>query len=90
MVPRIYHIVANLTVWDWFFILIYFLFTLLVGFYFTRRATTNIAQYFTSGRGMPWWLLGTSMVATSFAADTPLAISGLIVKQGIAGNWYWC
>jgi len=89
MVPRIYHIVANLTVWDWFFILIYFLFTLLVGFYFTRRATTNIVQYFTSGRGMPWWLLGTSMVATSFAADTPLAISGLIVKQGIAGNWYW-
>lgn len=89
MTPRVYDIVANITSLDWGIIIAYFIFTISIGIYFYRRATTNITEYFASGQGMPWWLLGTSMVATTFAADTPLAISGLIVKQGIFGNWFW-
>ncbi|MDI6827922.1 MAG: Na+:solute symporter, partial [Armatimonadota bacterium] len=49
----------------------------------------SIKEYFASGQGTPWWILGTSIVATTFAADTPLAVSGLVVRRGIAGNWYW-
>ncbi|MDZ7372934.1 MAG: Na+:solute symporter [candidate division KSB1 bacterium] len=74
---------------DWFIVLLYVLFSLVLGLYFSRRGTKDISAYFASGRGVPWWLLGTSMVATTFAADTPLAISGLVVKQGIWGNWFW-
>ncbi len=87
--PKIYNIVANLTGIDWGIMLVYFAFTISIGLYLSRRATKDIGQYFASGRGMPWWILGTSMVATTFAADTPLAISGLIIKQGIFGNWFW-
>ncbi|HEX9970499.1 MAG TPA: sodium:solute symporter family protein, partial [bacterium] len=60
-----------------------------IGIYFSKRGRKSVSDYFASGRGLPWWLLGTSMVATTFAADTPLAISGLVVKQGIWGNWFW-
>ena len=63
--------------------------TIFVGFLLSRRATRSTTEYFLSGRNLPWWLLGTSMVATTFAADTPLAVSGLVIKRGIAGNWYW-
>jgi Na+/proline symporter len=48
-----------------------------------------LADYFVSGRSLPWWLAGTSMVATTFAADTPLAVAGLVAKYGVAGNWLW-
>ncbi len=74
---------------DWFFIIFFILISIGIGVYFTRRGTKNINEYFASGQGASWWLLGTSMVATTFAADTPLAISGLVVKQGIWGNWFW-
>lgn len=74
---------------DWFFIILYLLISISIGIYFSKRARKSISDYFASGRGLPWWLLGTSMVATTFAADTPLAISGLVVKQGIWGNWFW-
>jgi SSS family solute:Na+ symporter len=74
---------------DWFFIILYLLISIAIGIYFSKRGRKSIGDYFASGRGLPWWLLGTSMVATTFAADTPLAISGLVVKQGIWGNWFW-
>jgi len=74
---------------DWAIILAYLVLSLAIGIYFSRRGTKSISEYFASGRGASWWLLGTSMVATTFAADTPLAISGLVVKQGIWGNWFW-
>jgi SSS family solute:Na+ symporter len=74
---------------DWFFILLYLVISIAIGIYFSKRGRKSIGDYFASGRGLPWWLLGTSMVATTFAADTPLAISGLVVKQGIWGNWFW-
>ena len=74
---------------DWAIIAGYFLITLGIGVYFTRRAGQNLAEFFVSGRSLPWWIAGTSMVATTFAADTPLAVTGLIAKNGLAGNWFW-
>ncbi len=75
---------------DWLAILIFLLITIALGLYYTKRGTRSVNDYFASGQGVPWWILGTSMVATTFAADTPLAISGLFVTQGIWGNWfYW-
>ena len=74
---------------DWAIIVGYFALTLGIGAWFTRRAGSNIAEFFVSGRSLPWWVAGTSMVATTFAADTPLAVTGLIVKNGLAGNWFW-
>lgn len=74
---------------DWSIIVAFLALWVLIGLYLRRRGTRSMADYFASGHGVPWWLLGTSMVATTFAADTPLAISGLVVKQGIWGNWFW-
>jgi SSS family solute:Na+ symporter len=54
-----------------------------------RSAGTGLASYFVADRSLPWWWLGTSMVATYFAADTPLAITGIIANDGISGNWFW-
>jgi len=74
---------------DWLFIILFILFSISIGIYFSKRGRKSVGDYFASGQGVPWWILGTSMVATTFAADTPLAISGLVVKQGIWGNWFW-
>jgi len=74
---------------DWLVIGLYFLVSLAVGLAFSRRAGRSAEEYFLSGRAVPWWLAGTSMVATTFAADTPLAVTGLTVKYGLAGNWLW-
>ena len=79
----------QLSILDWSLILIYFVFALGVGVYFSKRASGSIVEYFTSGRSLPWWLAGTSMVATTFAADTPLAVTELVANHGIAGNWLW-
>ncbi len=78
-----------LTPLDWLIIVLYFVLSLAVGLAFAQRAGTSAEEYFLSGRRIPWWLAGTSMVATTFAADTPLAVTGLTVKHGIAGNWLW-
>ncbi len=77
------------TLLDWSAILGYLLITLLLGLYFRRRSGKSTEDYFVSGRNVSWWLAGTSMVATTFAADTPLLVAGLIYTQGIAGNWLW-
>src|SRR5579863_8365226 len=74
---------------DWFAILAYLAITLLLGLYFRRSSTRSTEDYFVSGRRASWWLAGTSMVATTFAADTPLLVTGLVYAQGIAGNWIW-
>ena len=74
---------------DWIIIGLYFLLSTAIGVYFTRRAGSSIQEFFLSGRNLPWWLAGTSMVATTFAADTPLAVTELVAKNGIAGNWLW-
>lgn len=74
---------------DWLIVGLYFVLSAGVGIYYTRRAGANIQEFFLSGRNLPWWLAGTSMVATTFAADTPLAVTELVAKNGIAGNWFW-
>src|SRR5216683_6489934 len=79
----------KLTILDWTIVAAYFLFNLAVGFYYRSRAGQSTGEFFLSGRNVPWWLAGTSMVATTFAADTPLAVTGLVARQGIAGNWLW-
>src|SRR5881394_314843 len=74
---------------DWSIIALYFAFNVAVGLYYKRRASWDTAEFFLSGRNVPWWLAGTSMVATTFAADTPLAVTGMVARNGIAGNWLW-
>jgi solute:Na+ symporter, SSS family len=79
----------ELTFYDWIIIAAYFIISLGVGLFFCKRAGKNLTEYFLSGRSLPWWIAGTSMVATTFAADTPLAVTGLVAKYGLAGNWFW-
>src|SRR5437868_11216425 len=74
---------------DWTVIAGYLLINLMIGIYYRRRASGNTEEFFVSGRDVSWWLAGTSMVATTFAADTPLFVCGVVAKQGIAGNWIW-
>src|SRR5881296_2815558 len=79
----------TLTFTDWIVIAAYFALNLAIGVYYARRARGSTSEFFLSGRDVPWWLAGTSMVATTFAADTPLLVTGLVATQGIAGNWLW-
>ena len=79
----------KLSLADWLVIAAYLLFTLLQGLYFRRRSGRSTADYFVSGRRAAWWLIGTSMVATTFGADTPLVVTGYVYTNGIAGNWIW-
>ena len=74
---------------DWTIIISYIAFSLGVGIYFSKRASSSTEEYFLSGRSLPWWIVGTSMVATTFAADTPLAITEFVRGPGIWQNWFW-
>ncbi|MFH1525107.1 MAG: sodium:solute symporter family protein [Bacteroidota bacterium] len=74
---------------DWTVILVYFVLIIGISLFYYKRAGKDTNQFFLSGRNMPWWLAGTAMVATTFAADTPLAVTELVAKNGIAGNWLW-
>ncbi len=67
----------------------YLVASFVVGLLLAKRARRSTEEYFVSGRSLPWWLIGTSMVATTFAADTPLVVSGLVAKGGIWQNWLW-
>src|SRR5487761_1253069 len=79
----------KITLGGWLVVAAYFLFNLLIGLYFRKRGTESTGDYFVSGRTVTWWLAGTSMVAATFSAATPLAVTGLVATQGIAGNWLW-
>jgi Na+/proline symporter len=78
-----------LTAIDWAVIVLYFVASIAIALIYSKRSGSSSEEFFLSGRALPWWLAGTSMVATTFAADTPLAVTGLTVKYGIAGNWLW-
>lgn len=79
------------SVLDWSFILAYLICTFAVGLLMLRSASRGLPSYFVADRSLPWWWLGTSMAATTFASDTPLAITGIVANDGIAGNWFiWC
>ncbi len=79
----------SFTLLDWSAIVGYLAITLVLGLWFRGRAGKSVDDYFVSGRNVNWWLAGTSMVATTFAADTPLVVTGLVYSQGISGNWMW-
>ena len=79
----------QISILDWVVVAAYFLLNIAIGFYYKKRAGTSVDEFFLSGRDVPWWLAGTSMVATTFAADTPLAVTGMVARNGIAGNWLW-
>ena len=79
----------SLTLTDWLVIAGYLLFNLLIGLYYRSKSSGSTEDFFVSGRDVSWWLAGTSMVATTFAADTPLLVCGLVATQGISGNWIW-
>lgn len=74
---------------DWLIIIIYLVGAFSIGALMTRKAGSSLNSYFIADRMLPWWWLGTSMIATTFAADTPLAITGIVAKDGISGNWFW-
>ena len=74
---------------DWLIVAAYFVLSAGIGIAYTKRAGESVSEFFVSGRSLPWWLAGTSMVATTFAADTPLAVTGMVAKNGVAGNWLW-
>jgi len=79
----------NLSTLDWAIIFIFFAVSLAVGLWAARSSGKSSTDFFLSGRDMPWWLLGISMVATTFSADTPNLVTDLVRKEGVSGNWVW-
>ncbi|MFT5153118.1 MAG: SSS family solute:Na+ symporter, partial [Planctomycetota bacterium] len=79
----------QLTLLDWLIVIAYAVFAIGVGIRYSRKAGSDVEQFFLSGRSLPWWIAGTSMVATTFAADTPLVITGWVRDHGIWKNWLW-
>ena len=78
-----------LTALDWLILAGFLLLPVAVALSVAGRARESLRQYFLAGGELPWWLAGTSMVATTFAADTPLAVTGIVARDGVAGNWIW-
>lgn len=74
---------------DWGIVFAFFAISLIIGLLVTRQSSKSFAEFFLSGRGMPWWLLGISMVATTFSADTPNLVTDIVRTNGVAGNWAW-
>src|SRR6476661_671139 len=79
----------NLPAIDWAIVVAYFALSMGIGILFTKKGGESVEEYFLSGRNVSWWLAGASMVATTFAADTPLVVTGLVFNNGVAGNWLW-
>lgn len=74
---------------DWIIIGVFFAISLVIGIMVSKKAGSNTSEFFLSGRNMPWWLLGISMVATTFSADTPNLVTDIVRNNGVAGNWVW-
>src|SRR5215210_3725455 len=79
----------TLTWIDWAIVFGYFALSTVIGLAFSKKGGESLDEYFLSGRQVPWWLAGAAMVATTFAADTPLVVTGLVATKGVAGNWLW-
>lgn len=79
----------KLSTLDWSIIFAFFIISLAIGLWVSRRSGKGFVEYFLSGRNMPWWLLGVSMVATTFSADTPNLVTDIVRQDGVAGNWVW-
>jgi len=78
-----------LSLWDWVIIGAFFTLTMIIGISLAGKVGKSSKEFFLSGRKMPWWLLGISMVATTFSADTPNLVADIIRKNGVSGNWVW-
>ncbi len=79
----------NISTLDWTIIGSFFLIVLAIGIWVSKTSGKNTSEFFLSGKSMPWWLLGFSMVATTFAADTPLLVTDIVRSNGVSGNWVW-
>ncbi|MCC5935661.1 MAG: Na+:solute symporter, partial [Lunatimonas sp.] len=79
----------NISVLDWAIIIAFFVISMLIGILTSKTAGKSAKEFFLSGRNMPWWLLGISMVATTFSADTPNLVTDIVRKDGVSGNWVW-
>jgi solute:Na+ symporter, SSS family len=79
----------TLSTLDWLIIAVYFIVSLAVGIFASRGVGKGYSEYFLSGQSMPWWLLGISLVATTFSADTPNLVTDIVRNNGVAGNWVW-
>jgi SSS family solute:Na+ symporter len=84
-----WHGPMQLSTIDLLIIVSFFVTSLVIGVAVSKKASSSVAEFFLSGRNMPWWLLGISMVATTFSADTPNLVTGLVRQEGVAGNWAW-
>ena len=74
---------------DWALIFFYFFISLAIGISLARKAGKNSTEFFAAGKQMPWWLLGVSMVATTFSTDTPNLVTDIVRRDGVSGNWVW-
>ncbi len=79
----------HIHIFDWLVIACFLLVSIGIGLYMSRRASRSTSDFFLTGRNLPWYVAGTSMVATTFAADTPLAVTELVAQSGVSGNWLW-
>ena len=94
MLDKIYKLVSFirymvLTNFDFFIIILFVIVTLILGWYAKKSTSNSIEGFFLGGKNLPWYIAGLSMVATTFAADTPMAVTELVAKNGISGNWVW-
>ena len=79
----------TLSLLDWSIIIGYFVLSLFVGLWASKNSASDRKSFFLAGRNMPWWLLGISMVATTFSTDTPNLVTDLVRRDGVSGNWAW-
>ena len=79
----------ELSTLDYSFIIVFFSIVLLIGILVSKKSGKNTSEFFLSGRTMPWWLLGLSMVATTFSTDTPNLVTDIVRTNGVSGNWVW-
>ena len=79
----------NISTLDWIIIGLFMIVTMAIALWSARQSSKNVKEYFLSGNNMPWWMLGVSMVATTFSADTPNFVTNVIRINGISGNWVW-
>src|SRR5210317_1146305 len=79
----------QIATFDWLIIFLFFVISLGIGIYVSKKSSYSSSEYFLSGRNMPWWLLGLSMVATTFSTDTPNLVTDIVRTNGVSGNWVW-
>ena len=79
----------QLSTLDWSILIVFFVILLSIGFFASKKAGNSVNEFFLSGRNMPWWLLGISMVATTFSTDTPNLVTDIVRQNGVSGNWVW-